>query len=286
MTSLYYKSVLEGIVYLSSNIGKNTLKIVFSVILLSIFSWGFAFGDEPILITKSVYMDKIDFDGRWSFQTEWKKSSLNTLTYDDGMTIYLRTAHQGEFIYVFVDPVSDIHLDKHSDRALICFSGENNKSNLPNSDDYCFGTTLDVSKTFTYQGGSPFKFTSHFRQIESPENYIAISSVSNEYDRYSKIPHPSYEFRIPTELVGRSSQYGFFLSVYDAYNNKAYLWPQNITINNPFQIPGPNLWGEMISPDKSLPEFNMPIIAFVSTIFLLVLITKFSNKQNLSVFSS
>ncbi len=286
MTSLYYKSVLEGIVYLSSNIGKNTLKIVFSVILLSIFSWGFAFGDEPILITKSVYMDKIDFDGRWSFQTEWKKSSLNTLTYDDGMTIYLRTAHQGEFIYVFVDPVSDIHLDKHSDRALICFSGENNKSNLPNSDDYCFGTTLDVSKTLTYQGDSALKFTNNFRQIESPENYIAISSVSNEYDRYSKIPHPSYEFRIPTELVGRSSQYGFFLSVYDAYNNKAYLWPQNITINNPFQIPGPNLWGEMISPDKSLPEFNMPIIAFVSTIFLLVLITKFSNKQNLSVFSS
>lgn len=286
MTSLYYKSVLEGAVYLSSDIGKNTLKIGFSVILLSIFTWSFAFGDEPILITKSDYMDKIDFDGRWSYQTEWKKSSLNTLTYDDGMTIYLRTAHQGEFIYVFVDPVSDIHLDKHSDRALICFSSENNKSNLPNSDDYCFGTTLDVSKTFTYQGGSPFKFTSHFRQIESPENYIAISSVSNEYDRYSKIPHPSYEFRIPTELVGRSSQYGFFLSVYDAYNNKSYLWPQNISINNSLQIPGPDLWGEMISPDKSLPEFNMPIMAFVSTIFLLVLITKFSNKQNLSVFSS
>ena len=106
------------------------------------------------------------------------------------------------------------------------------------------------------QGGSSLGLDSNFSRIPSHVDFIAIGNVSNENDRYSNIPHVSYEFRIYTELVGRSNTYGFFLVVNDANSNKFLTWSQNVEINNQFNIASPKNWGEVASIDNSLPEFS------------------------------
>jgi hypothetical protein len=109
------------------------------------------------------------------------------------------------------------------------------------------------------------------QKISNPENFISISSTSDEIDRYSKIPHPSYEFKIPIELLERSDNYGFYLSVYDASLDRFYSWPENSTRENSSEFPSPSKWGTIISPDKSLPEMNLPILVFA--ILILTIIT-------------
>ncbi len=57
-------------------------------------------------------------------------------------TIILRTAHQDNFIYIFVDVLSDTILDKGADRTTICFDINNDKSTTAKDDDYCFVAIL------------------------------------------------------------------------------------------------------------------------------------------------
>jgi len=51
-------------------------------ILIVIFSFisivQFVFAEEPIPTTYSEGVDKIIFDGKWTFTREWKESSLNS----------------------------------------------------------------------------------------------------------------------------------------------------------------------------------------------------------------
>jgi len=222
---------------------------------------------EEILITSSPDRDEVVFDGRWSFMWEWKRTSFTDLFYDDAAEIKLRTAHQGDFLYVFVDFVSDEVINKGSDRTLVCIDSENNKSKISDENDYCFSVALERNG-FTYQGGSPLKLHGNFNKIPNHPDFIAVSAVSNEHDRYSTTPHTGFEFKIPIELFGRSNNYGFFVSVYDDHSKKTYTWPQNVELKSPFDIPSPSKWGDIISPDNTLPEFNWPIFSLV--ILLLV----------------
>ena len=251
--------------------------LLIATILVSLFLVDDA-GAEPIMITISDNMNKIIFDGKWTHETEWKRSSLDTLRYDNSTIIQLRTAHQDNFIYVFVDAVTDTHLDKGIDRTTVCLDGGNDKTITANVDDYCFIVTLDDKEAVVLQGGSSMEVNDHFEKIVTPTEFIGISSISDENDRYSKIPHTSYEFRIPTDLVGRSDNYGFYLSVYDAHSNKIYSWPQDIISDSPLKIPGPSNWGELVSPDKSLPEFHWPLLAILPAFSLAIYLTKFRYK--------
>ena len=251
-----------------------TKKYFLVIIFLMLYGVDNATATNPIMITISSDMDKIIFDGRWTHETEWKRSSLDTLSYDDETIIQLRTAHQDNFIYVFVDAVTDTHLDSGMDRTVICLDGNNDKLETTNADDYCFVVTLDEKESFVLQGGSSLELNDHFTKIVTPEGFIGMSSVSDENDRYSKIPHPSYEFRIPIELVGRKDTYGFYLGVYDAHSNKTYSWTQNIILGS-IQVPSPSTWGELVSPDKSLPEFEWPMLALLPAFSLAVYLTKF-----------
>lgn len=209
-------------------------------------------------------MNQVIFDGKWSFFTEWKPSSLNTFSYNDGTRIQFRSAHQDNFIYIFADVISNSHFVKGSDNAMICFDGNNNKTALHDADDYCFMSTLGGNKSFAYQGGSPLGFNGNFKKIPNPDGFIGIGGISDNNDRYSKIPHPGYEFRIPTSTIGRSSSYGFYFVMYDTHSNKFYSWPPDVNPKNPFQIPSPSAWGDLVSPDQSLPEFPLPPIILAS----------------------
>ena len=223
--------------------------VIFSII---IFGSGNAFASEPILITISSHLHKVIFDGKWTSEPEWKASSLDTVYYDDGTKIQLRTAFQDGYIYVFLDLVSDTVIEKGADNALICFDGKNDKTKIPGIDDYCFFTSLSRKISFAYQGNGIIGLNGHFQKIPNPDGYIAIGSVSDENDRYSKIPHTSYEFRIPIDVLGRSDNYGFYMSVYEANSNMIYSWPTEVQQTRIFTIPSPSVWGDIVSPDKSM----------------------------------
>jgi len=230
---------------------KISIIIIFSII---IFSTGNAFASEPILITISSQLHKVIFDGKWTSELEWKASSLDTLSYDDNSEIQLRTAFQDGYIYVFLDVISDTIIDKGADNALICFDGKNDKTRIPSFDDYCFSTSLSRKISFAYQGGGILGLNGHFQKIPNPENYIAIGNVSDENDRYSKIPHVSYEFRIPIDILERSDNYGFYIAVFEANSNVIYSWPTEVHQSRIFTIPSPSVWGDIISPDKSMAK--------------------------------
>jgi len=181
---------------------------------------------EPILITISDYLDEIIFDGKWTFTNEWKPTSENHLRYDDLTQIYLRSAHQDEYVYVFLDLATDTVIDKGGDNALICFDVKNDKTDKPGIDDYCFFTSLSRKVSFSYNGDGLIGLNGHFKKISNPDGFVAISGISN--DRYNKISHVTYEFRIPIDVIGRSDNYGFYMAVYEANSGIIYSWPTEV----------------------------------------------------------
>jgi hypothetical protein len=224
----------------------------------------------PITISSS--MKNVIFDGKWTFTSEWKESSLAGFAVGT-----IRVAHFENFVYVMIDATSLTKFEKNSDRAMVCFDTKDDKSLIPNSDDYCFTTTLGSSTAITLQGGSDLTFNSNFKKILSPEGLIAVGGISDDNDRYTPIRHQSYEFKIPTDLIGRSDKYGFYVSVFDTYSNKIYSWP-DMQQDSPLKIPSPKTWGMLWSPDESLPEFPYPFIALIVSLSFLLYLAKFNKK--------
>jgi len=257
---------------------KNKLKLLNVLFLILFFPIFFEdiHAEDPILISKSSNLDQVIFDGKWTDSYEWKQSSYNRLVFEDGNEIHLRTAHQENFIYIQINFASDTNIDENYDSATVCFDTKNDKTIIPQSDDYCFSTTLDIKNSFTYQGNNASSTNDYFDKIPNDKNFIAKGTASDKYDRYSKTPHASYEFKIPLDVLGRSNNYGFYISVFDEHSQNYYSWPYNI--KNQTLISSPSQWGDLVSPDNSLPEFNFTILlSFTIPIIMLVtIITKSS----------
>ena len=233
---------------------------------------------SSIFITQSDEMHNVIFDGKWSHTTEWKQSSWDVIFGNSNNGINLRSAHQDNFIYILLDVTVDQTIDHVLDRALVCFDANNDKSTVPNDDDYCFMSALYGKQAFAYQGGSPLAFKNNFKQISNPEGFIGIASASDMNDRYSKIPHASYEFRIPTDLIGRSNNYGFYVYVFDASEKAFFSWPSNAVPSTPLDIPNPSTWGDLVSPDNSIPEFEWPILTLIPALGLIIYLTKIKHR--------
>ena len=234
---------------------------------------------ESILITYSGTMDNVIFDGKWTDKLEWKQSSWDQISSSTGDTLHIRTAHQGDFIYILLDVVGEESIDHISDRAMVCIDGLNDKTSIAGADDYCFLAALDGKQGFVYQGGSSLALNGHFKKIQNSDGFIGIGSKSDQNDKYSQVPHTSFEFKIPLNLFGRSDVYGFYVLVYDASSDQYYSWPANIYPDDSLDIPSPNNWGILVSPDKSIPEFDLPILALVIAIFLTIYFTTYLPKQ-------
>jgi len=232
----------------------------------------FVFAEEPIPTTYSEETDKIIFDGKWTFTREWKESSLNEWRLNDGSGLILRTAHDGNYIYIFVDYLSDVFKDKGMDRATVCL-GEPNHNKIANENDYCFLVILGDNSPIVLQGGSPITISGNFKKIFNTE-FIGVGAMSNNADRYTPVPHASYEFKIPLELIGRNNEYGFYLSVYDFHRNVMNTWPRDIILENNFVVPSPIYWGTFYSPDKSLPEFPLSISVLIITMIMIIVISR------------
>ncbi len=156
---------------------------------------------------------------------------------------------------------------------MICLESNNEKNLIAEKNAHCFIATMNNKNPIILQGGSISKIAGNFKKIIT-ENVTAIGTVSDFKDRYSQIPHSSYEFKIPTELIGRYNEYGLYVAVYDFNSNKLYSWPRDIELENNFTIPSPSEWGVMISVDKSLPEFEFPIFLSIASITFIVMITR------------
>jgi len=230
---------------------------------------------QSIPITKSEPMNDVIFDGKWTFFSEWKPTSLDNM--GDFNRIFIRTAHLDDFIYIMLDAVEDSTIDKNKDYAMVCFDSKNEQSVKPDSNDYCFKVQLGSDKALTYQGSDE---SGELKIIKNHANLIAIGQSSDEHDRYSKAPHASYEFRIPIELLERTDSYGFFIEVYDNSKTKTYTWPTEIESENS-DTPSPAKWGLIYSPDKSLPEYDVPMLVLVIGIFSIILLSIKSRGYNL-----
>lgn len=235
----------------------------------------FAYAQSTIPITKSDNMDKVEFDGRWTFSQEWKISSHNDI-FDPGH-IVIRTAHQDNYIYVMLDAVADTTIDNTKDYALVCFDAKTDQSVKPDSNDYCFKILLGSNKAFTLQGSDQ---SGKFKSVGNHKDLIAVGGTSDENDRYTRVPHPTYEFRIPIELLERTDTYGIYIQVFDYSDSTTYSWPSGIISENS-EIPSPSKWGIIYSPDKSLPEYELPILVLILGSLSAVILTK-SKKLNLS----
>jgi len=250
-------------------------KIVVIICVLLVFIIPNNIFAEEIFTTKSPDMKNVVFDGLWSFMFEWKRTSEDKVLYDDGKLMAIKTAHDYDNLYILVDVVSDRTPSSFSDRAMVCIDSISDKTKHANSDDYCFLTSMKSKNPITLNGGSPFIQNANFKKIDNHSEFKAMGGISNGTDRYSKIPHATYEFKIPIEIFERSHEYGFFIQAFDSNENRFYNWPKDsISEKYPF-IPSPNQWGSIISPDKSIPEFNFPLIVLMFILVPIVL-TKFS----------
>jgi len=248
-------------------------KAIVVIILVSIGTHS-AFA-EQIFITLREDADNTIFDGKWTFQQEWKNTSEDVITFDGGNKLAIRTGHDFENLYVFVDFISDTSIQKSADKSFVCIDSKMNGGNVPQSDDYCFMISVGSHNPITLQGGHKLAQTGYLAKIPNHPSLIAVGGVSDNNDRYSDVPHASYEFKIPLEIFGKSDKYGFYVVAYDAKANKAYSWPMyTATEKYPFLAP-PDKWGQLISPDKSIPEFEWPVFVILPALLIVICLTRF-----------
>jgi len=257
-----------------STIRKATFTMVFCIFTL-IFGMPFAYA-QSIPITISGSMDRVKFDGQWTFAEEWKQSSVDEIKTDSDI-IYLRSAHQGNFIYILLDVVPDNTIDNNEDWGIICFDAKNEKNIKPDENDFCFMIKLGSNKAVTLQGNDSGELV----VVKNHGDLIGVGGISGENDRYSKTPHAAYEFRIPIELLERTNQYGFYVGVFDFTKSVTYTWPPEIDLENS-EIPSPDKWGLIYSPDKSIPEYDLPILVLILGFLCAVLFSWKNKKLNLS----
>lgn len=247
--------------------------ILIIIVLFFIFYVPSSVFADSLLITKTTQLeDEIEFDGVWTHKAEWNRSSLIQIDTKNG-PIYFRFAHQNNFIYFQIDAVADKNPERNADKAIICFDTENDKTLHANQDDYCFISVLGRNVGHTIQGGSYISTQNYYKKIPNHENFIGIGNISDENDRYSIIPHSSYEFRIPTDVITRSNVYGFYVGVFDQSENTLYSWPPSAT-SHYTKIPSPATWGTLVSPDSSLPEFHLPFIPIIVGLIGILAITR------------
>ena len=242
-------------IYLQMKVIKLNLKGILGIITLCMASLlvGVAYADEPIKTVYSGSLHNVQFDGEWTFGSEWKNSSYAKFEYDQTDAIILRTAHEDKFFYVFIDYLTDFTYDHIADRAIVCFDGYGTSS-VADESDWCYAVSRGSGNGHTLQGGSPIYQTSHFNLVKNHPDFVAHGGTSGENDRYVATPHAAYEFRIPIEQIGFQDEYGFFVQVFDGNDIKTY--PKEFSGKFPQKIPSPVKWGKIVSPDHSISKYD------------------------------
>jgi hypothetical protein len=233
---------------------KLTVLLSFAVLLLIPLKAGVSFGinDEMLVVPKSEKPAEIN--GNWSTKTEWTDAS-EIKVQNEELTAYIRAKHDGVFVYLLVDFLSDYGLDVSGDFAIICFDTNNNRGNVPQSDDYCFyriTRTGDATDGILQGNGSGWTVLQE-SDIWDPydEKFDAAVSYSHLNDPYDSINnHVIYEFRIPIDLYSLNETMSFYVYTNDAYTGKFFEWPTNaggkqyrLVVKD--VLPAPDKWADL-----------------------------------------
>jgi len=248
------------------------MKIIAIILILSLIGINQAYGEE-IFVTLMKKFEDITWDGKWTSRFEWKGTSETRVVYEGDLKLVIRTGHDYENLFVFIDVVQDNSMERISDKGIVCIDGKGDGSSKPKNDDFCFIVSAGSNQPTTLQGGHFIAQKGFFKKIPNHPQLLAMGGISDEMDRYSKIPHTSYEFKIPLEIVGKSDNYGFYVGAFDAKTGEIFRWPPTAIKNEYPFIPPPESWGRLISPDKSIPEFEFPFLVMAST-FLIIFIPR------------
>lgn len=249
---------------------KPVIALLFAMLLYP----SFAFAQPQIFTTYRGDGNDTVWDGKWSFLEEWKRTTDTAVVYGDGNSLSIRLGHDAHFLYVLLDFLNQHVFSKNSDYGLVCIRTNQTFESRPQTGDYCFLSPLGSHNPLTFQGGGNMAITNYFVKIPNDPNFVAVGGISDQNDHYTLIPHTSYEFKIPLSVIGRSDNYGFYASVYDSDDQKSYHWPQNVTSDSFPSVPQPSGWGQLVSPDNSLPEFPFPTIALLGSILTLIYFSK------------
>ena len=247
------------------------LKSILVIIFFIVIAVNYAYAEQIFTTVRSDANNTI-FDGRWTFLQEWKSTSENKITFDDNTEMVIKTGHDYENLYVLIDFLGDTSIGKFADNGIVCIDSKMDQSSKPDKNDYCFVAIMGSSQSKTLQGGEILAQTGYWKRIENHPKLITIGGISDKNDRYSHIPHATYEFKIPLEIVGKTDVYGFYVGSFDAKKGKEYSWPQNISTEKYPFVPSPSKWGQLVSPDKSIPEFAFPLFALLSISFVIFLV--------------
>lgn len=231
------------------------MKIVYFLMISLVINFPIIFAEE-LFITYTDTDSEIIYDGKWSFKTEWKKSAYTTVEQNFEKLFVLRYAHNYEEILVFIDVIADKSINILKDKSVLCFKSQTNEKNPS----YCFEKIYDGELTTLVK--NPDTLENQYKKIKNHPNTLAISGISDKYNRYVNDLHISYEFKIPIDLIGRSDVYDFYVAIFDDETNQIISWPLTSEKSEFFILKNDD-WGQLISPDKSIPEFPFPIIILI-----------------------
>lgn len=272
-----------------------------------------AFENNPTIFIPFVLEAPI-IDGKWTNPNEWIKGSETEIVHQEkGFKAYLRTLHDGKKIYILLDYVDDQSdtrgiTGSFSDQAMVCFDTRNDGGDSFKPDDYCFMfhsiDWLLVSKG----AGKTLTKLEEGRKITTVVGFEAVagfSQINNPYQ--SGRPHRIYEIAIPIDYLNPSNNYGFRVMIMDGDSRTLLTWPQNDalwrywSINDPkncgvtivdqsipgqgfyFVCPGyPNSWGNLVSPDNSIPEFPAGLLVLAIFLVAVIIFSKKTSKLNFS----
>lgn len=146
---------------------------------------------------------------------------------------YCRVKHDGQYLYVLFDSVSDSKAggtDKNWDFLGVAIDVDMNGGDTPQEDDMWYYHNWAWGNPKTYQetgNGTDWKTLD---RIDFTGKYSTIA----ENDPYSNSAHLIGEFKIP---LSSETRVGFQAEVYDYHGRSVMIWPQDT------QYTVPRIWG-------------------------------------------
>jgi len=212
---------------------------------------------------------EVTIDGRWTTADEWT-DSVEIHLGDEHGEVYFRFKHDGKFLYILVDYVSDTLVDygdRGYDNTWVCIDTAGDRALRPQNDDYGFriewvgptnfNTVMDVG----WGGGWPGPYSGHMdKRTLNPKELKGAASTNTTNNPYSAEPHIIYEHQIDLRILGNRSiddtTIGFHLAVKDLNKRSFFGYPSLAHKDCPAS------WTDLTFPTLAIPELQAPQIIF------------------------
>lgn len=185
----------------------------------------------------------VTIDGKWTTPDEWNDAVEVPMEYSPwgdhnaNGTTYLKVKHDGSYLYVLVDYVSDTTpyspgIGYWWEGVSVCFDPERNGGWKPQSDDYLYNIGVATGQQYKAKvevSGGKWNWPSQTDTSEIIQKSIVFSSDTTN-DPYTTAKHSIYEFKIP---LPDKKEVGFFVSAADHGAMSYMTWPGKTWDGNP-----------------------------------------------------